>query len=108
MRQPIVRRHSGCPRRRRSRWGRGDMKTPLGGVPGGVVVDEVAAWWSGCRGGFLGDGGAGGGFVGDGLAGGAGGEQGGDSYAAACAGPAPPPARAGPQRLPRQAGRSPP
>ncbi len=55
------------------------MKTPLGGVPGGVVVDEAAAWWSACRGGgFLADGGAGGGFVDDGLAGGVGGEQGGD------------------------------
>ena len=54
------------------------MKTPLGGVPGGVVVEEVAAWWSGCRGGFLGDGGAGGGFVDDGLAGGVGGQERGD------------------------------
>ena len=55
------------------------MKIPPGGVPGGVVVDMVAAWWSVCRGGgFLADGGAGGGFVDDGLAGGVGGEQRGD------------------------------
>ncbi len=56
----------------------GAWRTPPGGVPGGVVVDVVAAWWSVCRGGFLADGGAGGGFVGDGLAGSVGGEQRGD------------------------------
>jgi len=56
----------------------GGVENPAWRVPGGVVVDEVAAWWSVCRGGFLADGGAGGGLVDDGLAGCVGGEQRGD------------------------------
>jgi hypothetical protein len=47
-------------------------------MPGGVLVDKVAAWWSVCRGCFFADGGVGGGFVDDRLAGGVGREQRGD------------------------------
>ena len=61
--------------RRGDGWG---VKSPAWRLPGGAVVDRMAAWWSVCRGGFFADGGAGGGFVDDGFPCRAGSQQRGD------------------------------